>query len=176
MTNWNELRDRAYKTACEHGFHDEEMSDEHYLCLVISELMEAVQADRKGKRADMEAYEKYNGRIDFIENFERQIKDTVEDELSDVCIRIFDLAGLRGINLNSAIKYTYFINKSKFTEIVYDIVADITNDAYTIGDRLYSALSKVFALADFLDIYLLCHIKMKMKYNETREYKNGRKY
>ena len=45
----NELRDRAYKTACDHGFHDEELSNEHCLCLVISELMEAVEADRKGK-------------------------------------------------------------------------------------------------------------------------------
>ena len=47
--NLNELRDRAYKTACDRGFHDEELSNEHCLCLVISELMEAVEADRKGK-------------------------------------------------------------------------------------------------------------------------------
>jgi hypothetical protein len=40
----NELRDRAYKTACDHGFHDEELSNEHCLCLVISELMEALEA------------------------------------------------------------------------------------------------------------------------------------
>lgn len=49
--NLNELRDRAYKTACEHGFHDEELSNEHCLCLVLSELMEAVEADRKGRFA-----------------------------------------------------------------------------------------------------------------------------
>lgn len=45
--NLNELRDKAYKTACEHGFHDQELSNNHFLCLVISELMEAVEADRK---------------------------------------------------------------------------------------------------------------------------------
>ena len=47
--NLNKWRDRAYKTACEHGFHDKELSKEHCLCLVISELMEAVEADRKGR-------------------------------------------------------------------------------------------------------------------------------
>ena len=26
--NLNELRNRAYKTACEHGFHDKELSNE----------------------------------------------------------------------------------------------------------------------------------------------------
>lgn len=45
--NLNELRDKAYKNACEHEFHDQELSNEHCLCLVISELMEAVEADRK---------------------------------------------------------------------------------------------------------------------------------
>ena len=89
----NKLRDKAYKSACEHGFHDEEYSVNHYKCLIVSELMEAVEADRKGCRADWEAFEKYEGRISFTENFERHIKDTVEDELSDACIRIFDLAG-----------------------------------------------------------------------------------
>lgn len=45
----NKLRDKAYKTACEHGLHDQELSNEHCLCLVISELMKAVEADRKRK-------------------------------------------------------------------------------------------------------------------------------
>ena len=40
--NLNELRNRAYKTACEHGFHDKELSNEHCLCLIVGELMEAV--------------------------------------------------------------------------------------------------------------------------------------
>ena len=57
--NLNELRDRAYKTACEHGFHDEELSNEHCLCLVISELMEAVEADRNNKYADRKSFKDY---------------------------------------------------------------------------------------------------------------------
>lgn len=45
--DFNALRDRAYKCACEHGFHNTELINEHFLCLVISELMEAVEANRK---------------------------------------------------------------------------------------------------------------------------------
>lgn len=56
--NLNELRDKAYKTACEHGVHDQELSNNHFLCLVISELMEAVEADRKGRRANVDRYNK----------------------------------------------------------------------------------------------------------------------
>lgn len=34
----------SYKIACDHGFHDEELSDDHWLCLIVSEIMEAVEA------------------------------------------------------------------------------------------------------------------------------------
>ena len=34
----NELRDRAYQCACEHGFHDKEYSDAHWLMLIVSEM------------------------------------------------------------------------------------------------------------------------------------------
>ena len=55
----NTLRDMAYKNACEHGFHDQGLSNEHCLCLIISELMEAVEADRKGKQFNKDAKETY---------------------------------------------------------------------------------------------------------------------
>ncbi len=47
--DFNALRDRAYKCACDHGFHGTELSNGHLLMLVITELSEAVEADRKGR-------------------------------------------------------------------------------------------------------------------------------
>lgn len=47
--DFNALRDRAYKCACDHGFHDTGLSEGHLLMLVITELSEAVEADRKGR-------------------------------------------------------------------------------------------------------------------------------
>lgn len=44
----NKLRDEAYQIAKEHGWHDKEYSDSHWLMLLITEIAEAVQADRKG--------------------------------------------------------------------------------------------------------------------------------
>ena len=57
MKDLNELRDKAYQCAVEHGWHEEKLSNEHFLCLVISELMEAVEADRKDNHANKEYYE-----------------------------------------------------------------------------------------------------------------------
>lgn len=42
--NWNELKDKAHSNAVKHGFWEGRPSDKHFLCLVISELMEAVNA------------------------------------------------------------------------------------------------------------------------------------
>ena len=44
-----EFIDRAYKCACEHGFHDEEKSVSHWMMLVASEIGEMVEADRAGR-------------------------------------------------------------------------------------------------------------------------------
>lgn len=54
--DFNALRDRAYKCACAHGFHNTELSNGHLLMLVITELSEAVEADRKGKENISKAY------------------------------------------------------------------------------------------------------------------------
>ena len=49
--NLNELRDEAYSIAKANGWHEEEHSDSHWLMLIITEIAEAVQADRKDKHA-----------------------------------------------------------------------------------------------------------------------------
>lgn len=106
MLDLNTLRNRAYQNACDHGFHDRELSDNHCFMLVITELSEAVEADRKGRRADKAEFESVvSSNSDhmseaFVDAFERLVKDTVEDELAVTVIRMLDMAGLRGINLN----------------------------------------------------------------------------
>jgi hypothetical protein len=49
MINLNELRDRAYKCACDHGFHDKEYSDEKEIWVDIPEYEESYQASNYGR-------------------------------------------------------------------------------------------------------------------------------
>jgi NTP pyrophosphatase (non-canonical NTP hydrolase) len=80
----------AYLTAKSKGWHDEDHEMATWLALIHSEVSEALEADRKGDS----------------ENF--------AEELADVCIRIFDLCGLKGIDLQSAIikKMAYNLTRS----------------------------------------------------------------
>lgn len=41
----------AYKTACDHGFHDEKKSNVHWMILVCTEVAEMVEADRKSRQS-----------------------------------------------------------------------------------------------------------------------------
>lgn len=174
--NLNELRYKAYQCAVTHGWHEENLSDEHFLCLVISELMEAVEADRKGMYADIEAFNKYNGYVDFKENFERQIKGTVEEELADACIRLLDLAGLRSVDLDCFDfegSDTEDYSNMSFTESMFRICVYITDNLYRT--ELFILLNKICAFCHDRNIDIFWHIELKMKYNDLRSYKHGNK-
>lgn len=189
----NKLRDEAYKNAVEHGWHDEDLSTEHFLCLIISELMEAVQAERKGKRADVAKFKEWQGnniafneetRVRrFQEDFEAYIKDSVEDELSDVCIRMLDLAGLFGVGFLE-VKFplevkeeTYKYKSQKtFTEWCYNLtrfIALYNVCRITTPQFFVNILQEVFIMSKIKGFDLLWHIQMKMKYNRTRPHMHG---
>lgn len=179
--NLNKLRDKAYQCAVAHGWHEENLSDEHFLCLVISELMEAVEADRKGmhaNRANFEYYMKQRKRDDgeFMYAFKHGIKDSVEDELADACIRLLDLAGLRGYDLDS-FDYegsdTEDYSDMSFTEATFRICVYVTDNFYR--DEPFILLNEIFAFCRDRNIDIFWYIEQKMKYNELRPYKHGDK-
>ena len=175
----NEYRDEAYAIAVNHGWHDEEHSDEHWKCLIISELMEAVAANRNSwYRADVEGYEDLIARgTDPKEAFERRIKDTVDDELADACIRIFDLAGLRNVTLWVDHLYGKSVTEDKFfTENIYAICQKILLYNNSLYICLNQTLKQIFRLAKIEKIDLYKSIELKMEYNKLREYKHGKKY
>lgn len=189
--NLNELRDRAYKTACNHGFHDEELSNEHCLCLVISELMEAVEADRNNKYADRKSFKDYyedeepHYNADFKYSFEKYIKDCVEDEFADACIRLLDLAGLRNISIDDFPEEAiYGASEScvgeTFTESIYAIstlpIRYFYEYDYSFESQIGHMLLSIFGLAKHMNIDLIWHVEQKMRYNELRENKHGKRY
>lgn len=191
--NLNKLRDEAYQNAVEHGWHDEDLSTDHFLCLVISELMEAVQAERKGRRADVAKFNEWQGnnipfseetRVRrFQEDFEAYIKNSVEDELADAFIRMLDLAGLLGVSflgVKFPLKIRDEIYKYKsqktFTEWCYDLtrfIANYNSWRITTLDFFVNILQEVFIMSKIKGFDLLWHIEQKMKYNCTRPRMHG---
>lgn len=193
MKDLNELRDKAYQCAVEHGWHDEDLSDEHFLCLVVSELMEAVEADRKGKHSKIGMFKEWQGNSipltegtrqrRFKEDFEAYIKGSVEEELADARIRLFDLSGLNDINLGEIsmdeLKDSYWFPYFSFTEYMYYLTSQLCNpeEIYlrTLDNVVRSTLKEILVFCVKRNIDIFWYIEQKMKYNQSRDYKHGGK-
>lgn len=184
----NALKERAYKTAVEHGFYDEVKPDAFYLGLVMSEAGEAINADRKGKHADIKSFEENHDGWPFDVNFEMYIKDSVEDEIADIVIRLLDFAGLKG--------YKVIVDVSALPSV--QAFLDFYEDCCLPGllFQLMGGLSDALD-GDFVEGYIACligifegcfgkitgsdkdlwwFVEQKMAYNELRPKLNEKKY
>ena len=97
----SELQDECHKIASSKGWWDKKRNVGESLCLIHSEVSEALEEYRKG--VDLkEVYFDGNGKpLGF------------PTELADVVIRIFDLCGGLGIDLEDAIKVKMKYNKKR---------------------------------------------------------------
>lgn len=106
------------------GFWDEGIDIPKKLMLIVSEVSEAMEADRKGRRTPKEVYRdrdpnSYNVFSEYTTEFRNtslfqdSIKDTFEDELADVAIRLFDLAYEMEIPLAEHIKWKHTYNTKR---------------------------------------------------------------
>lgn len=138
--NLNELSKECHYAAVKKGFYND--YHQHYnkaiqsaffaqrIALIHSELSEALEADRKSKYADLskmqpdierftEIFKNSHARDlisadePFKQAFEDNIKDTVEDELADTLIRIFDLCGFLNIDIQSHVELKMKYNETR---------------------------------------------------------------
>ena len=116
-----EISKQIHENARAKGFWDKERNLGEMLMLIVSEVSEAMEADRKDRYADnqyiqeMEAqgYTWDNSIISFETAFRKDVKNTFEDELADTIIRILDLAYSRNIDLEWHIKHKMKYNATR---------------------------------------------------------------
>ena len=192
----NALKDRAYKTAVEHGFHDEVKPDAFYLGLVMSEMGEAINADRKGLHADTKRFEENMAKIPFVngfkdikDSFEAHIKDSVEDEIADIVIRLLDFAGMKGYTLSipglcilPSIVVIREFEKNGLPGTLIQLIGPLDsslnqhNTEKIIG-IIIGVLNVCFdEMTGGSDCDLWWFVKQKMRYNELRPKLNGKLY
>lgn len=116
-TNINEISKEQHARMIEKGFYDENKQIGTILMLTVSELSEALEADRKGRHSNLKEFEKLlqegvSGELK-KDAFKKYMKDTFEDEIADTFIRLFDLCGLLGINIDAHIKHKMWFNSTR---------------------------------------------------------------
>ena len=188
------LSKQAYESAKSKGFYSDTGIDTTFcLMFIIVEMSEALQADRKDRHGSIEDYESEieMGR-DIPTAYRNTLEGTVESEFADIAIRILSLLGSimdsEKIELmgDKDIKDEYALAKFIFgRNIVEDLYRQIEkmgvsdlNDSpnWYLAKHLQEMLIDIFAIAHSNNINLMEHIRLKMKYNETRPYLHGYKY
>jgi len=104
----NELAKEIHELNKARGFYETEKNIGEMLCLIHSEVSEALECDRNGKSQKNSAYsmEEVMAEVQdqhFKRQFELQVKDSFEDELADIMIRVMDLAAFKKIDLEAHI-------------------------------------------------------------------------
>lgn len=109
----NELSKAIHQDNVDRGFYDDERQIGTLLMLTVSELAEALEADRKDRHCtESDGVLKKNGTID-KELFEKKVKDTFEDEIADAFIRLFDLCGYMNIDIRKHISLKLAYNRTR---------------------------------------------------------------
>ena len=103
----NELSKEIHLNNVEKGFYEKPVPTAVRIALIHSEASEALESDRKGMfctSVNWKSALQYSSDEIFKEVFESEVKDTFEDELADIMIRVMDLAFNESIDLETHIK------------------------------------------------------------------------
>ena len=170
LTKWSK---EIYENAVVHGWHEEKHSPEHYLGLIMTEVAEAVEADRNNW---------YCGEVetemsDYVHNFDAWyrvwVKSSVEEEFADIVIRLLDMANSIHRDNFAYINHDgLFRNNKTFIEHAYYFVKEVLNCGII---NISESILYIYEWAELLRIDLDQHIEWKMKYNSLRPYKHGGK-
>lgn len=169
------LQQRIWEIATAHGWHEQPIPTAQYCGLIMTEMAEAIEADRNGRRFKMTSAPPEHPQW-FQGWYQEWVKGTIEEEFADVVIRVLDMAQeVHGDRMRWLGYYpwgqVYHEDKS-FIENAWFFIREILNwGTMNISD----SVSFMFDWAQDLGIDLWQHIEWKMKYNELRPYKHGGK-
>lgn len=185
----NELKNEIYRNAVAHGFHDEQHTVEHCLGLVLSEIGEAINADRNPdapvptQKTIDEARELADDpdeqHVAFIAYFKEHFKGSVVEELADVAIRLLDLAGELGIKFEDDVAFGDLFFSYTFPDNLFTFAMSLDSLDFEYTDQYHFiyCLEKISSIAiHFTHLNLWQVVRLKMLYNDMRPWLNGKKY
>lgn len=178
------------------GFWDTEKDLREEMLYIFSNVGDIAKAFKKNRRANWNSYERSVISLNCVDVSERKfekkeiykqhIKDTFEDEIANVILRITDLLGGKKIDIISAHpwiepfehnKLNYFFENVKPREEFKKNVAHWLNEALSIcmfssdKDQDYGFCHILFHLGSLIDFYNIDierHLIEKIEYNKLR--------
>lgn len=172
----NRWAKEIHDNATAHGWHEEKHSPEHWLSLIMCEVAEAIEADRKGNTSDDRTFKNVISHGWDNHWYDEFIKGSISEEFADIVIRLLDMA----VELYGEFKYSDFppyrkIVPCKTLSLAENLWFFVKCKLYHYQPLISEAIVFIYDLSEQLDIDIDQHIEWKMKYNESRPYKHGGK-
>jgi len=193
------LIEASHTLGKDRGFWEKEKDLREEILYILSNVGDIAKAVKKGRKADWTNYEASINTLDRKEYldpkeiefskkeyFKTYIKDSFEDEIANVILRITDIMGGKKINITEVnpwiapcehTELNYFFRNVKPTEEFAGNTPRFLNEAihicmfHSTEDKDYGLSHILFYLGsiiEFYDIDIEKHLIKKIEYNRTR--------
>nr|QBM02721.1 hypothetical protein [uncultured archaeon] len=195
--NIHALIETSHILGRDHGFWEKEKDLREEMLYIFSNLGDIAKAFKKGRRADWNSYEKdllslesypdvQNINLEKRAIYKECIKDTFEDEIANVILRITDLIGGKKIDIISAHPWIEPFENSELNHFFVNVrpreefnknVAHWLNEALSMclfssdKDEDYGLSHILFHLGSLIEFYNIDierHLAKKIEYNRLR--------
>lgn len=181
--NIDKYKKDCYVIAKEKGFYSDNSKIEEHITGILSELFEAYEAHRAGSFTDKVIYTK-----NWIKNpnhislvwrqlYIKKVKDTFEDEITDLFIRVFNLSSYLNVSTDKIKPLTKNLeNKTLDQQII--ILDQLILQFNDITPRLWFklVLNTLYGFCNIYRIDLKLHLPAKIQFNKSRSYLHGKNY
>lgn len=183
----NKLAGSIFNANAAKGFWPEnpvERPIEQIVCLILTEVSEAVEAHRKKRFCigDPNSLMAIQNDEEFKVSFTTLCKDTFQDEWADTFVRLFDLAGGYSVQVQSP-QTNIHAYPSHSREQFHKAVLATTKKLTTLAEQrpntvgFYTALniciSMCYDIARVWGFDLEAHVQAKLRYNSLRPAMHG---
>jgi NTP pyrophosphatase (non-canonical NTP hydrolase) len=178
--NLKELAEKIHENAKAKGFYDNkdhQFFEYAQVFEIIKEVAEFHEAYKKGKDGAGDWYLEDPEEVGASAVFSACIKDTWQDEMADVVIRLLDFMRYNEFEI---LQPTIFVQEI----LIGDSKYWLSKECFKMIDALQQIedyfcrdiVNHIYTIAKTLGIDLEWHIRAKMAYNTTRERLHGKKF
>ena len=179
--NLKELAQEIHENAKAKGFYDNKdhkFFKHAQVFEIIKEVAEFHEAYKKGKDGAGDWYLENPEEVGVTDVFRFSIKDSWQDELADIMIRLLDYAAFVGFEFpkfNAFLKNS-FSDNYEFGSTCLDFVTKLADISEEFNWQITESIYYVLDFANSLNCNLEWHIQAKMAYNTTRDRLHGKKF
>jgi NTP pyrophosphatase (non-canonical NTP hydrolase) len=174
---------QSYKTAKDKGFYPDDSTIDKHLTGIVSELYEVYEAHRSGNFTNKKIYTTHwfnnpnHLSKTWCDSYIKNVKDSLEDEVTDLFIRIFNLAAHLNIKLNDIYPDTDKLENYTIDNQIIFINKSILYFPNAKFKKWFDqVLNTLYGFCSIYGINIKIHIEAKIEFNKSREYLHGKKY